>query len=287
MAPQQISARVIVETEHFGSNNSVIVNQGDVILVDAPHRLSDALAWADYVSTLGSVRFLVNSDHHPDHTIGNYVLPGEVVSHSETRRRLLTEAPSREYLRDLMARLDPDALEMLADYEVRVPTVTFDAALSLHLGDVTLELRHQPGHTRNSILSYLPEDKVLFSGDIVCEAGFPSFQDSRLSDWFDALDAVDAYDYEFVVPGHGQVTDRAGVERYRSLGREIVAVIADHIAKGHEKDQVVAEVRFVDNIHVATNTCAGYPDDLIETFQIRSIARLFDDLHELPSLVQR
>lgn len=287
MARQWISQHVVVETEHYGSNQSAIVGTEGVALVDAPHLPSDALSWGYFVQRLGRVRFLINSDHHPDHTIGNRFLPGEVVAHAETRRRLESEAPTMEYLEDLLGRLDPTGSHLLDDYSVRLPTILVENSLSLELGDVHLELRAQRGHTRNNVLTYLPEDRVLFTGDIVCEAGLPSFQDSRLTDWFDALDAVEAYDFDLVVPGHGTVTDRAGVQRYRELGRSFIAEVGQRLAAGQEREQIVAEARFEDNIHIATPRSAGYPDDLIESFQIRSVSRILDDLEESPELLSR
>lgn len=284
---QRITEHVLVDTGNYGSNNSVIDGGDGLILVDSPHLPSDAVRWRATVEEYGAVRFIVNTDHHPDHTIGNFFLPGEIVAHADTRRRLLTEAPTMEYLDSLLLRLDPEGHALLNGYAVRVPNVTFTTSMTLHLQDVSLELTYQRGHTGNSILAWLPQDRVLFSGDIVCEAGLPSFQDSRIIDWFDALDVVDTYDYEFVVPGHGEVTDRAGVDRYRSLGRELVGIVADRISRGEEMAQVVAEVRFDDNIHVATDSCAGYPDDLIQMFQEKSIARIYTDVLETPSLVHR
>lgn len=287
MAPQRVSPRVIVETENYGSNNSVVIGRDGLVLVDSPHRLSDARAWADFTASVGKVRFIVNTDHHPDHTIGNYLMPGEIVAHRVTRERLVSEPPTMEYLESLMARLDPDGMELLNGYSVRVPTVVFDTTATLFLDDATVELTHHRGHTRNNVLAYLAEDKVLFTGDIVCEAGLPSFQDSRLVDWFDALNFVETYDFDILVPGHGQVTDRAGVERYRQMGRAVVSDVADRIAQGQLEDQVVAELRFEDNIHIATPTCAGYPDDLIEWFQVRSISRVYQDVLETPGLAHR
>ena len=287
MARQWITSHVVVETEHYGSNQSAIVGSEGVALVDAPHLPSDALAWGYFVQQLGRVRYLVNSDHHPDHTIGNRFLPGEVVAHRVTRERLETEAPSMEYLLDLLGRLDPGNNHLLDDYQVRLPSILVENSLVLNLGDVHLELKTQRGHTRNNVLTYLPQDAVLFTGDIVCEAGLPSFQDSRLVDWFDALDAVEAYDFEFIVPGHGEVTDRAGVERYRNLGREIVGAVSERLGKGQEATQITAEVRFEDNIHIETPTSEGYPDDLIESFQVRSVSRIIQDLVEDPSLANR
>lgn len=287
MTLRQISDRVHVETAHLGSNNSIIVGDDGVILVDSPHRPTDAQQWNKTVLAFGPTRFVVNTDHHPDHTIGNFWLGGDVVAHRGTRDRLLNDAPTHDYLHDLFGRIDPAAVELLDTYAVRVPNLVFSEELDLHVGDVSLELTFRPGHTANSLLAWLPQDGVIFTGDIVCEAGLPSFQDSRLSNWFDAIDAVAAYDFQYLVPGHGEVADRAVVDHYRGLGREVVSHVAAAIQAGHERDQACDEIRFEDNIHVDTDEYVGYPDTLVEMFQRRSIARIYDDLIEDPGLANR
>jgi cyclase len=283
----RISDRVHVEVAHLGSNNSIVVGSDGVILVDSPHKPTDAIRWAETAAQFGPTRFVVNTDHHPDHTIGNFWQGGEVVSHRGTRERLTVDAPSDEYLHDLIARIDPEALPLMADYVVRRPNVVYDSQLDLHLADTHLELTFQPGHTANNTLVWLPDDAVVFTGDIVCEAGLPSFQDCRLWNWFDAIDAVAAYDFELLVPGHGEVSDRRVLDRYRQLGREVVGQVAEAIAAGHGVDQACAEIRFEDNIHVDTEDYVGYPDDLCESFQIRSISRIYQDLTERPELANR
>ncbi|WP_162529791.1 MBL fold metallo-hydrolase [Nocardioides caldifontis] len=287
MTLKQITSRVHVETAHLGSNNSIVVGDDGLILVDSPHRPTDAIRWNETVSAFGETRFVVNTDHHPDHTIGNFWQGGEVVAHQGTRRRLLEEPPTHEYLADLFARIDPDAVAMLDTYRVRVPNVVFSERLDLHVGGASLELTFRPGHTANSLLAWFPGDAVIFTGDIVCEAGLPSFQDSRLVDWFDAIDAVAEYDFEYLVPGHGEVADRAVVDHYRQLGREVVAEVAAAIAAGHSRDQACDEIRFEDNIHVDTDDYVGYPDSLVEMFQRRSITRIYDDLIDNPELANR
>lgn len=287
MTLQQITSRVHVEVAHLGSNNSIIVGDDGLILVDSPHRPTDAIRWNETVSKFGETRFVVNTDHHPDHTIGNFWQGGEVVSHRGTRERLLVEPPTDEYLRDLFARIDPEAVPWVDDYTVRVPNVVFSEGLDLHVGGASVELTFRPGHTANSLLAWCPGEAVIFTGDIVCEAGLPSFQDSRLVNWFDAIDAVAEYDFEYLVPGHGEVADRAVVDRYRQLGREVIAEVAAAIAAGHSRDQACDEIRFEDNIHVDTDDYVGYPDSLVEMFQRRSISRIYDDLIEHPQLANR
>lgn len=287
MALERITPRVFVETSNLGSNNSLIVGSEGNILVDSPHRPTDAIKLAREAQEHGRLRFVVNTDHHPDHTIGNYWMPGEIVSHAGTRKRLLEEAPSDEYLQNLMERIDPEALPLMGDYKVRIPDVVFRNEMTLHVGDISLELTFQPGHTANSLLAYCPQERVLFSGDIFCEAGLPSFQDSRVADWFSALEAVEAFDFEILVPGHGDVADRSAIERYRSQGREVVQKVAAAIAAGHDCDQAMDEIRFEDRIHVDTDQYIGYPDDLIEMFQRRSVSRIYEDLVANPKLVDR
>ena len=287
MSLQQISPSVHVEVAHLGSNNSIIVGTGGVILVDTPHRPTDAIQWAKTAAEFGATRYVVNTDHHPDHTIGNFWQGGDVVAHRGTRLRLLDDAPTAPYLHDLMLRIDPEAVSLLDTYNVRVPNIVFSERLDLHVGDIDLELTFQPGHTANSLIAWLPADGVVFTGDIVCEAGLPSFQDSRVKNWFDAIDAVSAYDFSVLVPGHGEIADRAVLDRYRQLGREVVGQVAGAIKAGHDREQACSEIRFEDNIHVDTDTYVGYPDPLIEMFQRRSIARIYDDLVEQPELAAR
>jgi glyoxylase-like metal-dependent hydrolase (beta-lactamase superfamily II) len=284
---QRVSSRVHVETGHLGSNNSVIVTSEGTILVDAPHKPTDAMRWAQRVAELGEARYLVNTDHHPDHTIGNAWLPGRVVAHERTRARLVSEAPTKAYLRDLLGVIDPEAVPLLDTYEVRLPEIVFSDTLTLHLGEVELRLIHRPGHTANTIIAHCPQEGVVFTGDNVCEAGLPSFQDATVRDFFDALDAVEELDFDVLVPGHGEVGGREIIERYREQGRELVGRVAQAIEAGRSREEACAEIRFEDRIHRGTDAYVGYPEELIEHFQERSIAAVYDQLVAEPELAGR
>ena len=54
-------------------------------MIDAPYRPSDALRWSEEIASKGEVRYLINTEHHFDHFIGNYFFSGIVISHQETR----------------------------------------------------------------------------------------------------------------------------------------------------------------------------------------------------------
>lgn len=285
---QRISPSIHVETERLGSNNGIIVS-GDqrVVLVDAPHRPTDAKAWAVTVAEFGVVDHIIHTDHHPDHTIGNAFLTGTVVSHAITRQRLRDEPQDRGYLEYLYGFIDSAALADERSFAPRLPHITFTDRMTLHLGELSVELIHAPGHTRNTIAVHVPEEGVLFTGDNVCPQGLPSFQDSTLERWFSVLDELEALDFTVLVGGHGDVGGRELIGRFREMGREVVGQVWEGMRRGVPRDELVSTVRFPDRVHVSTDEYDGYPDDICETFQVRSIARIHDDLLVDPSLADR
>jgi cyclase len=287
MTVEQVSPSVFVETGFLGSNDSAIVTPDGLVLIDAPHKPTDAKAWAQTVSALGEVRYLVNTDHHPDHTIGNRWLPGTTVSYRGTRETLENAAPTREYLRDLFGRIDPAAVPLVDSYEVRLPEITYTGELSLYVGGRRVDLYFVPGHTANNTVIHLPDEGVVFTGDNVCSAGLPSFQDSELHDWFAALDFIDSLAPRVIVPGHGDIGGPELVGRFRELGRELISEVAAGMRNGTGLATLADRIRFPDNIHVDTEAYVGYPDDLIETFQRNTITRLHRDLGTDPELATR
>jgi cyclase len=285
---QRVTPRVHVEVDRLGSNNGIIsYGAGRVVLIDTPHKPSDAIRWAEQVRAFGEVDYIVHTDHHPDHTIGNAFLDGVVVAHELTRDRMVDEPQDRGYLERLYRSIDPAAVDDARSFAPRLPTVTFADRLTLYGDDLRVDLHHVPGHTVNTIVAHLPDEGVVFTGDNVCPQGLPSFQDSAVDRWFDALDRIEALDFDVLVGGHGDVGGRELVERYRDMGRAVIGEVADAISRGVDRQDVIANIRFEDRIHTGTGDYVGYPEDICTWFQERSMARLYEDLVADPSLARR
>lgn len=85
-------------------------------------------------------------------------------------------------------------------------TVTFGDALTVRLGDVRVELRHVgPAHTRGDVVAWLPERRVLFTGDLAWSGTTPFVLMGSVSGSLRVLDELRALDPEVVVPGHGPI----------------------------------------------------------------------------------
>lgn len=80
---EQIDRNIFVETETLGSNNSMILTSEGILLIDSPHKPTDAIKWKREVESRGNVIYLVNTDHHIDHTMGNFFLGGKIISHKK------------------------------------------------------------------------------------------------------------------------------------------------------------------------------------------------------------
>jgi len=155
---------------------------------------------------------VVNTHGHYDHCFGNAVFaPSDIWGHEGAVRMLAAhgEIKRRYFQREL-----PE----LGEVVITPPNRTLDTAAELDLGGRTIGLRHLGlGHTDHDVVVEVPDAAVVFAGDLVEEGAPPVFNDSFPLDWPSTLDALAATVDGAVVPGHGDVVDRAFVKEQAAL----------------------------------------------------------------------
>jgi cyclase len=168
------------------------------------------------------VVMVINTHYHGDHTHGNPgFLPGTQV---------LSTTRTLEHLNAL------DAAYWTGDAAVLLPNHTFEKDLEIRLGSKTLQLLHPGrGHTDGDLVVVFVEDATLHAGDLFVNRVYPSIDlkaGGTVREWPDTLDAVLALPFDRVIPGHGALSDRAGLEQFQRFLRQLAAVGADAKAKG-------------------------------------------------------
>lgn len=272
---REVADGVYAYVQHDGSwwinTTGFVVGIDDVVAVDScatevrARRLREAIAEV----TPAPVRRLVNTHHHGDHTFGNWLVPPQtpIIGHVTCREDVLAAGLVAAHVLT-----GPD----YGHLEVRPPDVTFSDAMTLHLGDRPAELIHVgPAHTRSDVLVWLPQERVLFAGDLVFAGGQPFLVEGSLAGYPPALARIRELEPEILVPGHGPVRrgDQipAVLDDLAEYAAFVDAVAREHHAAGRtpmeaavaEKDNRFAgwqeSERLVGNLHRAYNELDGHP----------------------------
>ena len=213
------------------SNAGLIVDGEESLLVDTlfdlklTQEMLNAMSRAEPNATQ-SFNTLVNTHANGDHCNGNELVHGaEIISSVATAAELAEESPDRLAT---MMRSAPDLGEVgeflqhcfgAFDFEGITPTLptrTFEGTLNVFVGDKQVQLKQVgPCHTKGDILAYVPDDKLIFTGDILFIEGHPILWVGPVANWIDACDYMLGIDVETVVPGHGPITDKRGVKAVR------------------------------------------------------------------------
>ncbi len=184
----------------FLNNTGFVVGRRGVIAVDACATAARTQAFLEAIGRVSRapVRAVVNTHHHGDHTFGNYRFPGAaIIAHERCREHVLAVG--------LRVTALVQGVEW-GDLEVDPPFVTFQERLTLWADDLRLEaIFVGPAHTSNDVVLWVPERKVLFTGDIVFKDCTPFVLEGCIGHYFETLRLLRELGPEIIVPGHGPV----------------------------------------------------------------------------------
>jgi glyoxylase-like metal-dependent hydrolase (beta-lactamase superfamily II) len=114
-----------------------------------------------------------------------------------------------------------------------LPTATFSGELQLAVGGRPVELIEVgPAHTAGDLVVYLPEERVLFAGDILFFGTVPVLWDGSAENWIRACQRILEWKVDVVLPGHGPVTDLAGIDAVRQYWQFLDSAARRHFEQG-------------------------------------------------------
>jgi glyoxylase-like metal-dependent hydrolase (beta-lactamase superfamily II) len=127
------------------------------------------------------------------------------------------------------------------------PTIPFERRMTLWLGSLQVEIMQLGrGHTKGDTVVWLPQDRILFSGDLVEYDATPYTGDAYLADWPATLDAIAALAPEKLVPGRGASLQtpaqvKAGLDGTRAFVTEMFASVSRGATAGKDLKSVYQE----------------------------------------------
>ena len=209
------------------SNAGLVTDGGESLLVDT---LFDLKCTREMLAALRAaspaarqIGTLVNTHSNGDHTFGNQLVTGAEIIASRRCAEEMRERPP-EQLAAMMRhwrQLGPgpaffhEVMGTRFDFEgvvLTLPSRTFERALELRVGGKEVRLVEVgPAHTGGDVIVHVPQDRTVFTGDILFVHGHPVLWAGPVGNWIKACDLILGWDVETVVPGHGPITDKAGV----------------------------------------------------------------------------
>lgn len=177
-----------------------------------------------FIPQAAHIDLVVNTHSNGDHCNGNQLFSdARILTSASTAEEMMHEplpqvmanrvrnAPAGAFIRQILGPFNFDS--------ITVPpraTETFEIWKTLHLADTVVELLEVgPAHSKGDTLVYLPVERVLFTGDILFIGSHPVVWAGPISNWLRACNFILSLDVDVIVPGHGPITDKHGVQEVK------------------------------------------------------------------------
>jgi glyoxylase-like metal-dependent hydrolase (beta-lactamase superfamily II) len=223
-----------------GGNIGVLTGKdGNLIIDDQFAPLSEKIKAAVQSLDKGSIKYLINTHLHGDHTGGNENFRKDgvtIIAQEHVRNRMMKEQYNAVRKTTIPAS-NPDAL----------PVVTFEDHISLHINGEDLDVIHYNfgSHTDGDAIIHFKNANVYHMGDVFVRYGFPFIDMSNggsINGFVKVLDLALARidDKAVIIPGHGELATKADVKVFRDRLADIRDQVAAALKKGKKPEEITA-----------------------------------------------
>ncbi len=222
-----------------GGNIGLSTGKSGTLLIDdqyAPAAASILKAIAQ--KTSGSVRFVVNTHWHGDHTGGNESLGkagAVIVAHENVRKSMSKDQFIKAF--NMKAPASP---------EIALPVITFTQSLTFHWNGDTIEVFHvAPAHTDGDSVIYFHRANVIHAGDTFFNKMYPFIDVSTGGSIRGMIAATKkllalANAQTKIIPGHGPLADKKDLQAYHDMLIAMQKRIGNLKRAGKSRDDVIA-----------------------------------------------
>ena len=243
---------------NFNSNCGIVVTQEGVVLIDSGHNPTDSLRILDAVKKISPlpIRFLIDTEPHPDHTTGHFVFspPATVIAHEGATDSMINREKETPGRIEKLAGVSPEMRKAVEGYRFVPPQIEYRQKMILNLGERTFELLYLKGvHSEADTAVWLPRERVLFSASAIVVDQFNILRPFvTIPDILAASKMMKALNPEVVVPGHGtpgtvKIFDDS--EKYYAL---LVERVGKMVKEGKSLDEIKKELKMPEYDHWAT-----------------------------------
>jgi glyoxylase-like metal-dependent hydrolase (beta-lactamase superfamily II) len=227
------------------ANAGIIAGGDSTTVIDALFAPSMTRALLDETRRVSGapIARLINTHHHVDHTLGNALFPesAEVLTHERAKAEMQRVGMG---VLPLIARMAPQFAGELQEVSgERLPDTTFSGdSFEIAIGHRRARLLHfGTGHTRGDVLVHLPDERILFAGDVAFFYVTPMAFEGHVGKWIDVCERVLAMpDADVIVPGHGPPGGKDELREFAGYLRLVHGHARAAFAAGADEEEAAA-----------------------------------------------
>jgi cyclase len=282
---RQLSKHLFAETEFQWANVGAAVTEEGVVLIDCPVRPTDSKRWQEELRSLNplGIRYLIATDFHGDHCTGSAFVKGATFIAPQLVYEKISGAKGRDtsfkgmFVETLREKGYVEEANEITDAVLPLPKICFEETLTLHFPPLTFEIRRMGGHTPACSVVYVPEERVIFTGDVVMDSRCPGMGEANLSQWVKALDWVECLPVDHIVPGHGGVCGKEVVRKLKEYLTEVRETMEKLVRAGRTKVEAVEDGSLEKFFWVDPARGAYWAQSRKETFR-RALGSIYDEV---------
>ena len=229
----------------FGANAGIIVDKDGIIVVDTLISAKEAKRFIKDIRVISDkpIKLVINTHYHLDHTFGNSEftrIGALIVAQSEDNINMRNRG---EYILKNAGNFGLTK-EDLEGTEIAYPALAFHERMEISLGSKKADLIFPgPSHSDGSILVYLPDSKVLFTGDALFTDRHPYIADADMAGWIKVLDFIMGMDVVTIIPGHGPISGKKDIADMKSYLTIFDKKAKELCSQSNDLDYIAAEMK--------------------------------------------
>ena len=219
----------VIHNDFVPGNTTALITNAGVVLVDDKFDVDHASIMAELKKvTSQPIKYVINTHHHGDHSGSNVkmqALGAQIVASEEAWQN------------------------MVDGNQPGPPNVTFENEAHIHLGGKNVDLYHfGRAHTNGDVVVLFKQDRVLAAGDMFTFGdATPELIDyaggGSAKEWTKTLDSALMLDFDGVVPGHGVVTNKREMAKYRDSTLSLRNKVHEMLVAKKSRDEIAAMLR--------------------------------------------
>ena len=236
---QPLADNIYIEDHYLGVTLGVIQQQRGLIQIDAPPSPEDSRSWRAALMSLsgGPERLLANLDAHPDRTLGARAMDCTVLAQEKTAA-VFRARPTTFKAQGAETGSDWETIPGLGTVRWAPPEISFGDQMNIYWGESPVIFEHHPGPAAGAMWAIIPEQKVVFIGDLVPKNQPPFLAHADLPPWIESLDILLGPDYRgfTFVSGRGGTVSTSAIKTQVQFIKHIHDKLEKMAAKGQRPE---------------------------------------------------